>query len=49
MKRCMKTSIWITIVNILLTCAVPLSAAEKRPDVDAILHKFVQSLGGRDA
>lgn len=45
----MKTSIWIAILNIVLTCAGPLSAAEKGPDVDAILHKFVQSLGGRDA
>jgi hypothetical protein len=32
-----------------LSCAVPLSAAEKGPDVDAILHKFVQALGGREA
>lgn len=45
----MKSSIWIAILNIALTCGLPLSAAEKGPDVDAILHKFVQSLGGRDA
>ncbi len=45
----MKSSIWIAILNIVLTCGLPLSAAEKGPDVDAILHKFVQALGGRDA
>ena len=45
----MKTWIWITALNIALTLAAPLSAAEKGPDVDAILHKFVQALGGREA
>ena len=45
----MKTSIWIAVLNIALTFAAPLSAAEKGPDVDAILHKFVQSIGGREA
>ncbi len=45
----MKSSIWIAILNIGLTCGLPLSAAEKGPDVDAILHKFVQALGGREA
>ena len=45
----MKSSIWIAILNIVLTCGLPLSAAEKGPDVDAILHKFVQALGGREA
>lgn len=45
----MKSSIWIAILNIVLTCGLPVSAAEMGSDVDAILHKFVQALGGRGA
>lgn len=45
----MKTSILITILNIALTCAASLSGAEKGPDADTVLDKFIQSIGGRDA
>lgn len=45
----MRRSILIAVLNIALVFAVTLSAAENGPDVDAILHKFVQSLGGREA
>ena len=45
----MKTWIWIAVLNIALPFVAPLTAAEKGPDVDAILHKFVQALGGREA
>jgi len=45
----MRTLTFIAILNLALTCAANLSAAEKEPSVDAVLDRFVQAIGGKEA